>query len=156
VPALHASTAATASADMNIKLPHDHTRDRQFLLILRGDPRRGDRAATARTPRRERHVVPLVHLARTLAMGLRSIRGARFSAWSLGILRQRLRKRRRLPESRPSRLVQLSFEVVDPMTKSFGFPLQSVTLTSQRIALAFSVLGTLAPLGVGRSTIRVI
>jgi hypothetical protein len=61
-----------------------------------------------------------------------------------------------LPEARSPRVVQLSFEVIDPMTEPFGFPLQLVTLTSQRVAFPFRVLGALAPIGVVRSAIRVV
>ena len=46
--------------------------------------------------------------------------------------------------------------MIDPVAEPFGFPLQLVTLTSQRVALAFRFLGTLAPIGVIRSAIRVV
>lgn len=153
---LHTPTTAVASAHMNVKPPDDHPRDRQFFLIWCRDARRRDRAGTAGTVRRARDVVPFVHARRTPATCLRSIRAARLSARTLRILLQRLRKRRRLAEPRPPRIVQLSFEVIDLMAEPFGFPLQLVPLTSQRIALAFSVLGTLAPIGVVRSAIRVV
>jgi hypothetical protein len=61
-----------------------------------------------------------------------------------------------LAEPRPPCLIQLLFEVIDPMAELFGFPLQLVTLTSQRIAFAFSFLGTLAPIGDIRSAIPVV
>ena len=151
---LHASTAPVAAAHLNVKLPDHHARHWQFFLILRGDARRRDRTGTARTARRERDIVLFVHAPRTPAMGLRSIRAARLSP--LGIFLQRLRKRCRLSEPRAPRLVQLSFEVIDPLAEPFGFPLQLVTLTSQRVAFAFRFLGTLAPIGVVRSAIRVV
>lgn len=67
---------------------------------------------------------------------------------------QRFRKGRRLPEPRPSRGGQLSFQVVDLMSKLFCFALKLVTLTSERIALALGLLGPLAPVGVVRSAVR--
>ena len=42
------------------------------------------------------------------------------------------------------------------MAEPFGFPLQLVTLTSQPVALAFSLLGPPAPVGVVRSLIRLV
>jgi len=67
----------------------------------------------------------------------------RLPPWSLRVSFQRLRERRRLPESGSPRGVKLSFEVIDSVTKPFLFSLELVTLTSQRVALR--ILGTLAP-----------
>ena len=131
---LHPPPAAVAAAHMNVKLPDDHTRDRQFFLVLCRDARRCDPAGTAGTVRRESNLVPLVHARWTPPTCLQSIRAARLSAWPLRILFQRLGKRRGLSESRPPRIVQLSFQVIEPMAEPFGFPLQLVTLTSQRVA----------------------
>jgi hypothetical protein len=156
VSALHTPAAAVTPTHLNVKPPDDHPRDRQFFLILCGDARQRDWTGTAGTVRWQRNVVPFVHARWTPATCLRSIRTSRLSAWTFRIFLQRLRERRRLAEPRPPRVVQLSFQVIDSMAEPFGFPLQSVTLTSQRVALAFRVLGTLAPISVVRSAIRVV
>ena len=44
---LHAPVASVAAADLNVKLPDDHSRDRQFFLIRSGSARRCDRTGTA-------------------------------------------------------------------------------------------------------------
>jgi hypothetical protein len=46
--------------------------------------------------------------------------------------------------------------MIDPMPQPFCFTLKLVTLTSQRVALAFGLFGPLAPLRVGRSAVRVV
>ena len=153
--ALDASAAAIAPAYLNVKLPDDDLRDRQLFLILGGDPRGRHRAGAPRTLRREWDDVPFVHTRRRSAVGLRSIGAARFSAGSLRVLLQRLREGRGLSKARAPRVVQLAFEVIDPMAQSFGFPLQLIALTSQCVALAFSVLGAFAPIGVIRVAIPV-
>jgi hypothetical protein len=127
---LHAPTAAAATAHVNVKLPDDHPCDWQFFLILRGDARSRDGARAVGTACRQWNIVPLVHARRPPPTGLRTIGRACCSAWLFRILLQRLPEWRGLSESRPPCLVQLSFQVIDPVSEPFGFLLQSVTLTS--------------------------
>ena len=154
--ALHATAASVAASHMNVELPDHDARDRQLFLILGGDARVHHGTGTARAVRRERDVVTLVHVQRTAPTRLWSIGTASLSPGSLRMFLQRLRKGRRLPESRPSRVVELSFQVIDLMAEPFCFALKLVALISQRIAFALGLLGTFAPVGTVRSAIRVV
>jgi hypothetical protein len=49
-----------------------------------------------------------------------------------------------LPESRPARVIELAFELIDPLP-------QALIFSPQSIALALSLLRTLAPISVVRS-----
>jgi hypothetical protein len=60
-----------------------------------------------------------------------------------------------LPEPGSPRLFQLSFQVIDLVAEPFLLALKLVTLPSQRLALAFRVVGTLAPVDLYRSAIRI-
>jgi hypothetical protein len=62
---------------------------------------------------------------------------------------QRFGERRRLSESRPPRVTELPFEMINLLTKALIFAAQS-------IALALSLFRTLAPVSVVRSMIRVV
>jgi len=65
------------------------------------------------------------------------------------MLLQRFREGRRLSESGASRVVQLAFEMLDLLAETLVFATQS-------LAIALRVLGALPPVGVIRSTIRVV
>jgi hypothetical protein len=152
---LHAPTAFLAPADVKIKLPDDDAHDGQLFLVLRGDACFDDPTGAGRTLRRERHVVSLVDRRRNSPTRFRAIGVSRLSPWTLRMRLQRFGERGRLPEPGSPRLCQLSFQVIDLVAEPFLLSLQLVTLPSQRLALAFRVLGTLAPVDRCRSAIRI-
>jgi hypothetical protein len=147
--ALHPPTASVAPADMQIKLADDDARDRELLLVLRRDGRFHDWTQARRTLRGERHVVPFIDPWRHPPMAFPAVRTPSLPAWTFGILLQRFRKRRRLSESGAPRVVQLSLEMLDLLPETLVFAAQS-------LAVALRFLGALAPVGVIRSTIRVV
>jgi hypothetical protein len=147
--ALHAAATSVTAAHMNVELADHDARDWQFFLILGGDARANHRAGTRRTACRERDIVLLVNAHGTPPARLRSIRAAGFPPWSLGILFQGFGEGRRLPEPRPPRVVELSFEMIDLLA-------EALVLSAQSIALALGLLGTLAPIGIIRSAIRIV
>jgi hypothetical protein len=145
---LHTPTASLAPTDMQIKLPNDDARDWQFFLVLRRDVRFDDRTGARGTLQRQRHVVLLVDLSGDPPMGFRPVRATSLPTRTLRLSLQRFGEGRRLPESRPARVIELSFEVIDLLTEALIFSAQS-------IALALSLFRTLAPVSVVRSMIRV-
>src|SRR5579862_7843235 len=148
---LDTATAPLAPADVQIKLPDDDADDRQLFLVLRGDGCFNDPTGAGRTLRRERHVVALVDLRRNSPTGFRAVRTARLPPGPFRMRGQRLGERGGLPEPGAPRLVQLSFQVIDLAAKPFLLALKLVTLTSQRLTLAFSVFSTPAPVDLCRS-----
>jgi hypothetical protein len=152
---LHTPAASLAPADVQIKLPDDDARDGQLFLVLRGDGRFDDRTGARRTLRRERHVVSLVDLRRNPPTGFRAVGAPRLPPWTFRIRLQRFGERGGLPEPGAPRLFQLSFQVIDLVAESFLLAPKLVTLPSQRLALAFRVFGTLTPVDLCRSAIRI-
>ena len=82
-------------------------------------------------------------------MGFPAVPPPGLPARAFGIVLQRFGKRRRLSESGAPRVVQLAFEVLDLLSETLVFAAQS-------LALALRVLSALPPVGVLRSTIRVV
>jgi hypothetical protein len=138
-----------APADVRINLPDDDARDRELLLILRRDRRFHDRTRARRTLRGERHVVPFIDVRRHPPMAFPAVRASGLPARLFRMLLQRFGEGCRLSESGASRVVQLAFEMLDLLSKPLVFAAQS-------LALALRVLGALLPVGVIRSTIRVV
>jgi hypothetical protein len=147
--------ASFAPADVQIKLPDDDAHDGQLFLVLRGDDRFDDRAGAGRTRGREWYVVSLVDVRRNPPTGFRAIRAARLSPGPFRMRLQRFGEGGGLPEPGAPCRVQLSFQVVDLVAEPFLLALKLVALPSQRLALAFRVFGTLAPVDLGRSAIRI-
>jgi hypothetical protein len=152
---LHTPPASLASADVHIKLPDDDPHDGQLFLILGGDGRFDHRTGAGRTLRREGDVVPLVDLRRNPSTGFRAVRAPRLPAGTFRMRLQRFGERGGLPEPSSPRLVQLPFQVIDLVAEPFLFVLKPVTLPSQCLALAFRVFGTLSPVNLCRSSIRI-
>jgi len=65
------------------------------------------------------------------------------------MLLQRFGEGRRLSETVASRVVQLAFEMLDLLS-------ETLVLAAQSLAIALRLLGALPPVGVIRSTIRVV
>jgi hypothetical protein len=153
---LHTPLASRAPADVQINLPDHDTHRRQFFLVLRGDGRFDDRTGAGWTLQRHGDVVSLVDLRRNPTTAFRAVRASRLPAWTLRMRVQRLGKRGRLPEPGSPRFCHLSCQMIDLVAKPFLLALQPVPLPSQRLALAFRVFGTLAPVDdLGRSVIRI-
>jgi len=147
--ALHAPAASVAPAHMQIKLADDDARDWELFLILRRDRRFHDRSCARRTLRGERHVVPFIDPRRHPPMAFPAVRAPGLPARLFGMLLQRFGEGRRLSEPGASCVVQLAFEMLDLLSETLVFSAQSLAIT-----LRF--LGALAPIGVIRSTIRVV
>jgi hypothetical protein len=146
---LHASAASGTPADVQIKLADDDARDRELFLVLRRDGHFHDRTRARRTLRRERHVVPFIDPRRHPPMAFPAIGAARLPARTFGILLQRFGEGRRLSETGAPRVVQLSLEMLDLLAETLIFAAQS-------LAIALGILSPFAPIGVIRSTIRVV
>jgi hypothetical protein len=146
---LHAPTASLAPADVQIKLPDDDACDGQLFLVLRGDSRFDDRTGAGRTLRRERHVVSLVDLGRNPPTGFRAVRATRLPSRTFRMRLHRFGEGSGLPESRPARVIELPFEMIDLLTEALIF-------SPQPIALTLRLLRSLAPVSVVRSAIRVV
>jgi hypothetical protein len=130
-------------------LADDDARDWELFLILRRDRRFHDRSRARRTLRGERHVVPFIDARRHPPMAFPAVRAPGLPARPFGLLLQRFGEGRRLAESGAPRVVQLSLEMLDLLSKTLVFAAQS-------LAVALRVLGPLTPVGVIRSTICVV
>lgn len=148
MPALDAPAAARTATDVHVKLADHDTRHGELFLILVDDASRHHRTGAVRTVRGQRRRVAFIDVSGTSPPCLRPIPTAGFPAWSLRMRLHRLRKRRRLPASGPPCVIELSFELVDLLTKPFSVALPVLLLTSQRIALALGLLGALTPIDV--------
>jgi hypothetical protein len=146
---LDTPTASVAPADVQIKLPDDDARDGQLFLVLRGDGRFDDRTGAGRTLRRERHVVALVDLGRHPSTGFGTVRATRLPSRTFRLRFQRFGEGGGLPESRPARVIELPFEMINLLTEALIFSAQS-------IALALRLLRSPAPVGIIRSIVRVV
>jgi len=146
---LHPPTASGAPANVQVKLADDHPRDGELFLILRRDRRFHDWLRARRTLCGEWHVVPFIDTRRQPPMAFPAVRAPCLPAWPLGMLLQRFREGRRLSEPGAPRVVQLAFEMLDLLAEPLIF-------AAQPLALAFRVLGALAPVRVIRSTSPVV
>jgi hypothetical protein len=149
MPTLDPATAPGTPADMQIELTHDDPGHRQLFLILHGNTGFDDATRARRTLRRERDVVPFIDARRHSPMAFPAIRAAGLPTWTFRMLLQRLGEGRRLSETGAPRVVQLSFEMLDLLAETLIFAAQS-------LAIALGILSPFAPLGVIRSTIRVV
>lgn len=131
---LHATAARPTRSDVHAKRAHDRSHRRDLLLDLRGDVRRDYGPAAARTRGRQGRLVVLVDLSRRWSVRAAAIhRAGPTPRWTSGPLPLGFRKRRRLPEARPPRRVELSLE-------SIVASLQPIPLA---LHLATSTLGSL-------------
>ena len=146
---LDAPTASVAPADVQIKLPDDEACDGQLFLVLRGDGRFDDRTGAGRTLGRKRHVVSLIDLGRNPPTGLRAVRAPRLPSRPFWMRLQRFGEGGGLPESRPARLLELPFQMINLLTEALIFSAQS-------IALALRLLRSLAPVAGVRSVVCVV
>ena len=82
-------------------------------------------------------------------MAFPAIRAARLPARTFGMLLQRFGEGRCLSETGASRVVQLSSEMLDLLA-------ETLILAAQSLAIALGILSPFAPIGVSRSTMRVV
>jgi hypothetical protein len=155
MPTLNATPAPATPSDVDLKGTDHDPWDRQLFLVLRRHTGLHDVIAAAGTARRQRRVMRFIDARWHAPTGLGPIAVARLAPRALRMLLQRFRERRRLSEPRSPRVVQLTFQVIDMVPEPFAFALKLVTLASQRIALAFRVLGTLAPVDLCGAAIRI-
>ena len=144
---LHASPTRHTLAQLDGEPPHDGTHDRQFFLILPGDPRVAHCAAALRTGRRQRGRPGLIHPRRDSAMGMPPMpTPSPPSGTPRGRGRRAFGERRRLAFRRPARQVELALQALVLPTQPVAVALQSAAfrlrpfkLVLQPFNLAFAV-----------------
>jgi len=129
---------------VNPKLPHNHVRNREFFLILRGDARLAHAAAAVRTRARQGRLVAFLDPSRPSAMRLYSVPRTRRAAGPPRMRRQRFRERGRLTMRGAPGLIQLALHPLEFTTQPLVLVLQPLTLAALVIPLAFGALGPFA------------
>ena len=133
-------------ADLDVEAPHDRAHHGQFFLILRRHAGHFDRAAAVRTFPRNRRRVGFVDPRRARAAAVAAVlRTGPPSGTPAATLRPVLGERRGLAATRPARLVQLPFQVLDLLLQAVILPLQAAVLALQPDLLALQALGVALP-----------
>ena len=146
VLALHPPLTLRAVADLDVEAPHDRAHHGQFFLILRRHAGHFDRAAAVRTFHRNRRRVGFVDPRRARAAAVAAVlRTGPPSGTPAATLRPVLGERRGLAATRPARLVQLLFQVLDLLLQAVILPLQAAVLALQPALLALQALGVALP-----------
>ena len=144
--ALHPPLTLRAVADLDVEAPHDRAHHGQFFLILRRHAGHFDRAAAVRTFHRNRRRVGFVDPRRARAAAVAAVlRTGPPSGTPAATLRPVLGERRGLAATRPARLVQLLFQVLDLLLQAVILPLQAAVLALQPALLALQALGVALP-----------
>jgi hypothetical protein len=124
MPALHASAAARATADVHVKASDHGPHDREIFLILRRDACALQRPATIGTRVRQRSGVPFIDAARPRSTGAAArCRTRPPSGTAATSLRAILRKRRGLAKAGAACRIELLFETVVRTLQPIAFAL---------------------------------
>ena len=146
VAALHPPPTLRAVADLDVEAPHHRAHHRQVFLVLRRYAGHFDRTAAIGARRGNRRRVGFVHPRRPPPAALPAVlRTGLPSRNPAAPLRSVLGERRRLPATRPARLVQLSLQVLDLLLQAVILSLQAVALALQPALLALQSLGVALP-----------
>jgi hypothetical protein len=123
---LHAPMAGVALAHVDVKAPHDRRDRGQIFLILGGNVGLAHRTPTARTRRRHRYVVRLMHDRRDRALPAAAVHAARLPPGAARPpFRRALRKWRRLARSGAARGLQFVLQACDFALQPRPLPLET-------------------------------
>ena len=136
MPSLNRAIILKAAADVDVETPHQWPDRRQVFLILRLHVRVLDNGATVGRGRRQRHVERFVNQRRNGPPAVAATGGSGFPPRPTRVDRRRApRERRRLPEARAPRRVQLCPHSLVLPTQPIPFPLEPRPIGFHAIAL---------------------